>query len=169
MFRNRENIAIWTREAEINIPDCTENQWGYVKHKIGEFSRSFGAKLKKGRRILKSNIEKELAEISINITDYNKARYSFLQNQLNEIIDNEIKGSILRSLCQEYEEGEKCTKYFFSLEKFRAKQKTITRLQKEDNTFISDTEDILKECRQFYQKLYSKNFKVDPSLNECFF
>ena len=51
-----KHIPIWISEAGANIPDCIGNQWGYVKHKIAEFSRSFGAKLKKGRRILKYNI-----------------------------------------------------------------------------------------------------------------
>ena len=77
--------------------------------------------------------------------------------QLNEIIENEIKGSILRSLCREYEEGEKCNKYFFSLEKFRSKQKTLSRIQLSDGSFTSDEKKILNECRLFYKKLYSKN------------
>ena len=59
-----------------------------------------------------------------------KLRYQQLKAELNEIIENEIKGSILQSLCRENEDGEKCSKYFFSLEKVRNCQKTITCLKK---------------------------------------
>ena len=59
-------------------------------------------------------------------------------------------------------------KVFFSLEKFRAKQKTICRLKTTEGEFISDQESILKECRLFYQQLYDKNKNVDPN-NYTFF
>ena len=125
------------------------SQWGYLKHKIGEYSREFGAKLKKAKLLLKSKIESELNEISNNLNEQNKEEYKMLQNNLNEIIENEVQGSILRSLCQEYEAGEKCTKYFFSLEKFKAKQKTMSRLERNDGSFTSDQKEILSDCRNF--------------------
>ena len=74
-------------------------------------------------------IEKELQALSANLNEANKLKYKNLQDQLNEIIENEVKGVILRSLCNDYEKGEKCTKYFFTLEKYRAKQKTMRRLK----------------------------------------
>ena len=101
--------------------------------------------------------------MSANLNETNKEQYTNLQNQLNEVIENEVKGSILRSLCQDFEAGEKCTKYFFSLEKFKAKQKTISRLETSDGTFTSDPDKILLECRNFYKKLFSKNVSVDPN------
>ena len=99
----------------------------------------------------------------------NKARYKALQEDLNDIIETEIKGSILRSLCEEYEQGEKCSKYFFSLEKFRGKQKTISRLKRADGSLTSDSKIILEECRKFYQNLYDRNHNVDLSLHPEFF
>ena len=89
--------------------------------------------------------------------------------QLNEIIENEIKGSILRSLCRDYEDGEKCTKYFFSLEKFRSKQKTLSRIKLSDGSFTSDEKKILNECRQFYKNLYSINENVNAGTFPKFF
>ena len=120
------------------MPDNKGSQWGFIKLKIGEFSRTFGAKLKKAKNILKSNIERELDQISQDLNDSNKLMFQNLKQQLDEIIEQEVKGSILRSLCREYENGEKCSKYFFSLEKTRSKQKTITRLKCSDGSFISD-------------------------------
>ena len=103
------------------------------------------------------------------MSESNKEKYKSLKDQLNEIIEDEVKGSILRSLCDEYEQGEKCSKYFFSLEKYRAKQKTISRLKLSDGSFTSDVKKILNECRNFYKNLYSKNINVDPLAFPAFF
>ena len=54
---------------------------------------------------MKSNLEKEIQTLSTKLNETNKLEYLSLQTQLNDIVENEIKGSILRSLCQEYEEG----------------------------------------------------------------
>ena len=87
-------------------------QWAYIKHKIGEYSRDFGAQLKKAKNLLKSQIENELQVLSEGLDDANKQRYADLKKQLDDIVEHEIRGSILRSLCKDYEHGEKCTKYF---------------------------------------------------------
>ena len=79
-----------------------------------------------------------------------------------DIFENEVKGVILRSLCEEYERGEKCTSYFLSMEKYRAKQKTINRLKTSDGSYTTDPKIILKEVKSFYEQLYSKNNTVDP-------
>jgi hypothetical protein len=165
-----EKIPTWTIEAETDLPDHTSGaQWGYIKHKIGEFSRDYGAKIKKGKLLLKLNLEKEIQTLSKNLNDGNKQLYQSLQSQLTEIIENEIKGSILRSLCTEYEQGEKCTKYFFSLEKFKSKQKTLSRIKFADGSYTSNEKLILNECRKFYKNLYSKNENVNPDHFPFFF
>ena len=111
----QNKIPIWTLKAETDLPDDAGAQWGFIKHKMGEFSREYGAKIKKAKLLIKSKLEKEIQTLSKNLNETNKLEYLSLQMQLNEIIEKEIKGSILRSLCREYEEGEKCNKYFFSL------------------------------------------------------
>jgi len=54
---------------------------------------------------------------------------SGLKIQLNEIIDEKIKGSILRSKALFIEGNEKNTKYFANLEKKQAEKKTIYKLK----------------------------------------
>ena len=99
----------------------------------------------------------------------NKGTYKKLHDQLNEIIEQEIQGLVLRSLCEEYEQGEKCSNYFFSLEKYKAKQKTINRIKLSDGSYCSDSKKILEECRTFYKNLYSKNNNLDSSVYPQFF
>ena len=103
-------MPVWSTEAETDLPNNSGAQWGFIKHKIGEFLREYGSKIKKGKRLLKSKLEKEIQTLSRNLTDSNKAEYTSLKIELDNIIENEIKGSILRSLCKDYEEGEKCSR-----------------------------------------------------------
>ena len=165
----KEQLPKWINEGENDLPNDSGSQWGFVKHKIGEFSRNYGAKVKKAKILIKLQLEKDLKQIHENLNETNKQQYAELQDQLNDIIENEVKGSILRSLCKEYESGEKCSKYFFSLEKYRGKQKTISRIQMADGSFTSDPKLILNECRLFYQKLYSANAQVDPDAFPFFY
>jgi hypothetical protein len=165
----KEQLPNWINEGENDLPNDSGSQWGFVKHKIWEFSRNYGAKVKKAKILIKLQLEKDLKEIHENLNETNKQQYAELQDQLNDIIENEVKGSILRSLCKEYESGEKCSKYFFSLEKYRGKQKTISRIKLADGSFTSEPKLILNECRSFYQKLYSANAQVDPDAFPFFF
>ena len=113
----KEKIPLWESEAEVDLPENLGGQWGYIKHKIGEYSREYGAKIKKAKRLLKSNLEKEIKMIYSTLNDDNKNHYIYLKEKLNDIIEDEVKGTILRSLCDEYENGEKCSKYFFFIRK----------------------------------------------------
>ena len=94
----KELLPNWVNEAEQDLPGDTGIQWGFIKHKIGEFSRSYGAKLKKAKMILKLEIEKDLKILHENLNEANKHQYKLLESKLNEIIENEVKGTILRSL-----------------------------------------------------------------------
>jgi exonuclease III len=165
----KEQLPKWTAESEEDLPNDSGTQWGYIKHKIGEFSRDYGAKIKKAKLLIKLQIENELKQLQNDLNDTNKQRYANLQDQLNDIIENEVKGSILRSLCNDYKAGEKCSKYFFSLEKYRNKQKTISRIKMASGSFTSDPKLVLEECRLFYKKLYSANPQVDPNTFPFFY
>ena len=70
---------------------------------------------------MKTQIENELKTTALNLNNDNLLHYQCLKEKLEEIIENEVKGVILRSLCDEYEKNDKCSKSFFSLEKFKAK------------------------------------------------
>ena len=165
----RNNIKKWELEAETDLPNNKGGQWSFIKHKIGEFSRNFGAKLKKAKSILRKRLECELESLSLNLDETNKLKYQSVKGQLDDLIETEVKGAILRSLCEDYEMGEKCSKYFFSLEKYRAKQRTINRLKLPDGSITSNGSLILNECRLFYKNLYSKSPNIDFDRESHFF
>ena len=125
--------------------------------------------MKKAKNLLKEELEEKLANLSANLNESNKNQYKELQEQLNDIVEQEIQGVVLRSLCEDYEKGEKCSKYFFSLEKYRAKQKTINRIKLSCGSLTSDSKTILQECRSFYQNLYRQNENTNINIHPEFF
>ena len=65
--------------------------------------------------------------VSQNVTE----RIKILKEELEKIIECRTKGAILRSKSRWYNEREKSTKYFLSLEKRHFKQGTISQLTTE--------------------------------------
>ena len=61
-------------------------------------------------------------------------------------------------------EGERSTKYFFSLEKARYNSKTCYKIINENGQEFSNSQDILNEQRKFYTKLYSQDEDVEFNL-----
>jgi len=89
-----------------------------------------------------------------------------LDYQIRTLIDETTKGSMMRSKCQGYEEGEKNSKYFYNLEKANGNRKCINKLNT-DHGSITDIHEILKEEVSYYKNLYSS--KIDsknPVLRE---
>ena len=80
-------------------------------------------------------------------------------------IEFRTKGAILRSKVKLFNEGEKNTKYFLSLEKRHYKQGTISQLKINENDFITSDQNIVSECKLFYTILYASKFDSQHSLH----
>ena len=118
-----ENIPKWILESERDLPENKGSQWGYIKHKVGDFTRTYCANKKKKESLLKCNIERELNKLKSNLDNDSKAQYLKLKSQLEEITDNQVKGIILRSLCDEYERGESAPNTFLIWKKLEPSKK----------------------------------------------
>lgn len=77
------------------------------------------------------------------------------KNLLQSIIDNKVRGNLVRSRTLAYEYGDRPSKYFFNLEKSNQSKKSIYKLKKANNTTIDNKNDILNEIYTYYSKLYS--------------
>ena len=66
-----------------------------------------------------------------------------MENKLEEIYDNIAEGVKVRSKITWYEEGEKSSRFFLNLEKTKAVQDIIKKLEIE-NKEISDSNKIMK-------------------------
>jgi len=123
---------------------------------------------RKVKKDLLEKIEKVKGQISDkNECDVNSSEFSELINTLssleenyNKILDQETAGLIVRSRIKWAEHGEKSSKYFCNLEKRSNDKKNIFMLRTDDNSPVSDQNDILQHLQSFYSKLYSDSHNL---------
>ena len=90
-----------------------------------------------------------------------------LKKELETILEYQIKGAIIRSKSQWYNEAEKNSAYFLNLEKRHCKQGPISQLKLNDTDFVTTDRYILSECMTFYKNLYTS--KKSDSLQSTLF
>jgi len=128
---------------------------------------SYSAKKKRDRLKLEVDLEKKIEEIEGKIKrnpqNYNKLTEKLEETNLEiENIRNEkIKGTIIRSRARWYEAGEKSSSYFCNLEKRNYVNKTIQELEQEGGKTIKQLDDIMNAQKYFYSKLYKGKDTVE--------
>ena len=133
--------------------------WEVIKMKIRESTISFSKYRKKTDALKRKSLEDRIKLLK---QQYDHNPSSDLQEKLQEekkLLENYIayqtKGAITRSKARWYNEGERNSKYFLSLEKRNFQRKTITKLVRDDKTELSSNSEILNEMEVFYKNLYS--------------
>ena len=76
--------------------------------------------------------------------------------ELEKRYDHITDDIILRFKAQWYEEGEKASSIFLTLEKIRKAKTCIRRLNSESNGQIEDPQSIMPEVKTFYCNLYKR-------------
>ena len=101
----------------------------------------------------------------------NRNKLQRAKDDLKVLREEAIEGLIVRSKAKWQREGEKCTKYFCSLEKRNYVEKTMSKLKLDDDgNFTTDTARILKEQEKFYKELYrSRSCKILDEHSKLFF
>ena len=84
-----------------------------------------------------------------------------VRHDIEELYREKTRGAIIRSRARWAELGEKPTKYFLKLEKSNAQKRTITRLRDPNGLMIYDQKQILKEMKNYYEKLYTSKGYVN--------
>ena len=146
--------------------------WEMIKLKVRQESISYSAFIKRKKK--EDELEKEIAFLEKQLDSaigYDpliqnaKERIKVLKEELEKLIEYRTKGAILRSKSKWYNEGEKNIKYFHSLEKRHFKQGTISQLKRNDNILVTSDNDILSECKTFYEDLYASKIENSPHFN----
>jgi len=75
--------------------------------------------------------------------------------KIEKIIKNQTEGARIRSKIQNYEDGEKSTKYFYNLEKRNHENKNIKILVNDEGIELNSLSEIMKEEVKFYKSLYA--------------
>ena len=105
----------------------------------------------------------------IHTTETSYSNFNVLNHVSKKIWLTKTKGAILRSKVRWHEEGERNTKYFYSLEKRHHDIKSVTKLKVGQNCYIEDQFEILEE-KKFYESLYcSTNTNPEIFKNSPFF
>ena len=75
-----------------------------------------------------------------------------------------VKGAQKRARVRWMEEGEKCTKYFLSLEKSRSNANTVKKLRNNDGGTVTGEEEIVEEIGSYFERVYNQNEKSDEQI-----
>ena len=90
-----------------------------------------------------------------NLSEDEASELASLQSALDVMYEEKARGAFIRSRRKWLEQGEKCSKYFFNLEKRNAEISSVSKL-KINGTTCEDDSIISNYVANFYQKLYSR-------------
>ena len=117
-------------------------KWELIKYNVRKFTMRYSRNKKKENMRVTELFQEQLntleQQLSQNPSDTIEKEYNFCKQKLNQIEDQYAQGAIVRSKVKYLEDGERCTKYFFDLEKYNYNKKHIRKLKCDDNTTITD-------------------------------
>ncbi len=135
-------------------------KWDYIKCEIRSVTLEHSiAKNKKRREIfekLNAELETLQEQLSVSASVETLDQYNHIKEKLEDIYQEKVKGAILRSKVKRIEEGERNSTFFLNMEKRNAINKAIVKLETERGLLIENQTEILEECRNFYQKIYTQ-------------
>jgi hypothetical protein len=137
--------------------------WDTAKVEIRGITISHASYINKQRNEKLKNLNKELTEFELKLADNPNdnllQQCATTKKEIEEINNHITKGIMIRAKAKYIEQNEASTKLFLGLEKSRAKTKNISKLIINDNTTVTDPNDILHEEKLYYQTLYQD--KID--------
>ena len=154
--------------------ECNANiLWDTLKCTITGTCIQYCARKKKEKNFNKKQLLKDIEEIDnkLGADSHNSElleEKEFLQLALNDILNVETQGLIIRSRIKWAEEGEKSSRYFCNLEKRTGEKKSIFRLKNENDDIIVNQQTILGDISLFYQNLYKKQCDGNNNIMEDF-
>ena len=123
------------------------------------------------RRHERAKLERELGRLQVKANNGNSIeieQYLLKKEELKQFDLKELESVKIRAKAQFLEEGEKSTRYFYSLEKSRKAGQTIRVLTKKNLDTVSQPQDLIAETYGFYKDLFSAE-KCDESARDRLF
>jgi len=127
--------------------------WEMIKLQIRDTSIKYSKAKTKTMKTKEANIENDIAalerQLESCINNDKEAvaeQFRVKKRKLENIIEYNTKGAIIRSKVRWYNGGEKNNKYYFlNLENCHCKKKTIMQIKAKDGANLTNDSDILKE------------------------
>ena len=152
--------AFWPawRERKKSFPSLTE-WWDAGKQKIKILAESYSTRHKQEIKTELRKKDKQLRNAQTKADRTGDARHarlvSDLRNNIKSLETKIAEGAKIRSKAAFLEQNEKCSKYFFNLEKKHGHDKLIKAVRDPADRLVSDTDGILHETKNFYETLYT--------------
>ena len=149
-------IKKWEFEYK-NIVD-KRTVWELIKFEIRNFSIKYGARKKKIQKQELDHLLLRLNKLESEMSDSAASQQNYYEvtEKIKMIEKVEAQGIIVRSKVQLMEENEKCTKFFFDIEKSNYVKKHIRKLEIDGKGEVTDPGEILQYEKIFYQELYTE-------------
>nr|BAC82613.1 pol-like protein [Danio rerio] len=128
--------------------------WENVKYLVKKFTIKYCRQLQNCKKYKEKELKEKLENELKNENGKNIQKIKELQGRLNEMEEEKFEGARLRSKAKFTVEGEKCTKFFFDLEKRRGKSEMIREIRSKNGNVVEQHEEILEEIRSYYEKLF---------------
>lgn len=112
---------------------------------IRGYTIEYSSRKKRNRVNKQKEIEEKMTTIRNNEYETNNDELILLQNELELIRKEHMKGLMVRARAKWIEKGEKPTKYFLALEKRNYINKTISKIANDSGVLITNQQEILNE------------------------
>ena len=153
-----------------NISLSAQENWEFLKQKIKKVSIKYAKNKTSENKIIISQLSEVVNEYEANLP-LNQSDFDMWQQtkaDLEEKLLERTRGIMFRSKVRWYEQGERNTKYFVSLEKSRYNAKTCFKLINEEGHEVIESDQILEKHRRFYQNLYKKDQHVEFNMENTY-
>ena len=154
----------WLREFE----EITDKRvlWDLIKYRIRQVSIAYSKDKQKNRRNVFKKLMLELKQAEEacdqDPTDENIQKRECLKLRIESLSEYIVKGSIIRSRVNWYEQGEKNNKYFLNLENNNKGKRCIRNISIQGtDVFTSDPRKIMSEIKDFFSELYAERETSD--------
>ena len=159
----RENFAqMW---AKWQTQKCKYSDikvwWDVGKRQIKTLMQNFSKKEHFERNMKLKDLETAIEYMQKHDTGKDE-EIRILQKEYESIHSKSIEGVKIRSRIKWWEEGEKSSKFFHSIEKRNGKNKTWDKILDQDDNYVFSTEKIQKIQVDFYQDLYRSQNLENP-------
>ena len=137
--------------------------WEEIKRAIREHTKRYAKQRTSEQKIVISQLTEYVCDQEDRIVELNEDEQELLQKskqELDEILIGRVHASMFRSKAKWFMEAEKCTRYFFSLEKSRYNAKSCAAVYDETGDLETEQSKVLDLQRRYYQELYTKDSKV---------
>lgn len=134
--------------------DRLTDWWEDGKQKIKKICITIGKTSKKQINEERKNLQTKLERLIASDDPKTAKEIMDTKKKIKDIEEAEMEGAALRSRVQWQQEGEKCTRYFFSLEKRKGGDRQIKELVDKDGNTYNTKKETLEYVKKFYVKKY---------------